>query len=212
MNHQIVVVGGGSAGIAVAATLKRKNNSLDIAIIDPSDTHYYQPAFTLVGGGAYNLEDTKRDEAKCIPKGVTWIKDAVESFDPDNNTVSLQNGDPVSYEYLIVCPGIQLDWKKVGGLEDTIGKNGVCSNYLPEYATYTWECVQSFKGGKALFTQPPMPIKCAGAPQKIMYMAADYFNKNGVSSEINFNTSIGAMFGVPLFAKALEKNHRTLRN
>lgn len=205
MDHQIVVVGGGSAGIAVAATLLRKNKTLDVAIIEPSDTHYYQPAFTLVGGGSYNIDDTKRAESRCVPSGANWIKDAVDSFDPDNNTLTTANGNTIGYDYLIVCPGIQLDWNKVEGLEDTIGKNEVCSNYLPQYATYTWECIRKFKGGKAIFTQPPMPIKCAGAPQKIMYMAANHFQRNHLSADINFNTSIGAMFGVPLFAAALEK-------
>lgn len=204
MKHQIVVVGGGSAGIAVSATLLRKDKSLDIAIIDPADTHYYQPAFTLVGGGEYSPDDTQQPESNCIPKGTTWIQDAVESFDPDNNGLKLKGGDSVEYDYLIACPGIQLDWSKIDGLEETLGKNGVCSNYLLQYANYTWECIQNFKGGKALFTQPPMPIKCAGAPQKIMYLAADHFKKNNISSEINFNTALPAMFGVPLFAEALK--------
>lgn len=205
MKHQIVIVGGGSAGISVAATLLRKDKALDIAIVEPSDVHYYQPAFTLVGGGAYNIDSTKKAESRCIPQGANWIKDAVESFDPENNTVTTSGGEAINYDYLVVCPGIQLDWNKVDGLEATIGKNGVCSNYLPEYATYTWDCIRNFKGGNALFTQPPMPIKCAGAPQKIMYMAADYFKKNGIAADINFNTNLGAMFGVPLFAAALEK-------
>ncbi len=204
MKHQIVVVGGGSAGIAVAASLIRKDKSLDIGIIDPSDTHYYQPAFTLVGGGEYSPDATQMSESACIPKGTNWIQDAVESFDPDNNCLKLSGGDSVEYDYLIVCPGIQLDWSKIDGLEDTLGKNGVCSNYLLEYANYTWECIQNFQGGNALFTQPPMPIKCAGAPQKIMYMAADHFKKNNISASINFNTSLPAMFGVPLFAEALK--------
>ena len=204
MKHQIVVVGGGSAGIAVTATLLRKDKSLDIAIIEPSDTHFYQPAFTLVGGGEYAAKDTHKPESQCIPSAASCIKDYVESFDPDNNSVKLKNGDTVEYDYLIVCPGIQLDWGKIEGLEDTLGKNGVCSNYLLQYANYTWDCIQNFKGGNALFTQPPMPIKCAGAPQKIMYMAADHFKRNNVSADINFNTALPAMFGVPLFAEALK--------
>ncbi|MGR9108163.1 MAG: FAD-dependent oxidoreductase, partial [Gammaproteobacteria bacterium] len=203
MKHQIVVVGGGSAGIAVSATLLRKEKSLDIAIIEPSELHYYQPAFTLVGGGEYNPDDTHQPVSSLIPKGATWIHDAVESFAPEQNALKLKGGDSVEYDYLVICPGIQLDWGKIQGLEETLGKNGVCSNYLLHYANYTWECIRSFKGGKALFTQPPMPIKCAGAPQKIMYMAADHFKKNNISAEINFDTALPAMFGVPLFAQAL---------
>ena len=205
MSHQIVIVGGGSAGIALAGSLKRKESSLDIAIIDPSDTHYYQPAFTLVGGGAYKPEDTHRLERNCIPQGINWIHDAVASFDPENNCLKLKGGDTVHYEYLAVCPGLQLDWDKIEGLQETIGKNGVCSNYLLQHAEYTWKCIKNFQsGGKALFTQPPMPIKCAGAPQKIMYMAADHFKRNNKAAEINFNSAIPAMFGIPLFAKALD--------
>lgn len=203
MKHQIVIVGGGAAGISTAAMLKKRDKSLDIAIIDPSESHYYQPAFTLVGGGCYNLSATERREADCIPDGVKWLKEYAESFNPDSNSVTLKNGDVVEYDYLVVCPGLQLDWGKVKGLEETIGKNGVCSNYLPQYAAYTWECVQSFKGGKALFTQPPMPIKCAGAPQKIMYLAADHFKKKKITAELDFNTATPGIFGVPLFAKAL---------
>lgn len=205
MNHQIVIVGGGAAGIAVAASLIRKNKNLDIAVIEPSESHYYQPAFTLVGGGAFQLERTKRPESELIPNGIKWIKDYAETFDPDKNAVTLKGGDTVHYDYLVVCPGLQLDWSKIDGLQDTIGKNGVCSNYLPQYANYTWNCVKNFNGGKALFTQPPMPIKCAGAPQKIMYLAADYFRGKKIASEINFNTSLPVMFGVPVFAAALDK-------
>ncbi|MGH8550886.1 MAG: NAD(P)/FAD-dependent oxidoreductase [Methylococcales bacterium] len=203
MKHQIMVVGGGSAGIAVSATLLRKDKSLDVAIIEPADIHYYQPSFTLVGGGEFNPEDTHQPESKLIPKGAAWIHDAVESFDPERNSLKLMSGGHVEYDYLIVCPGIQLDWEKIDGLEETLGKNGVCSNYLLQTANYTWECIRTFKGGMALFTQPAMPIKCAGAPQKIMYMAADHFKKNNISAEINFNTTLPVMFGVPLFAEAL---------
>ncbi len=207
MKHQIVIVGGGAAGIAVASSLVRKDKSLDIAIIEPSDKHYYQPAFTLVGGGAFNPEKTVRDEENLIPNGVKWIKQSVTGFKPENNQVILNDDSSIEYEYLVVCPGLQLDWGRVEGLEETIGKNCVCSNYLRQYAEYTWECIQNFSGGKAIFTQPAMPIKCAGAPQKIMYLAADYFRKNKIldASDVRFYLQGPAMFGVPTFAKPLEK-------
>jgi len=204
MKHQIVIVGGGAAGITVSALLGRKDKTLDIAIIDPSDTHYYQPAFTLVGGGEYAAAATHHAQSECIPSGTAWIKDSVLSFQPDLNSVKLANGESVEYDYLVVCPGLQLDWHKVEGLLETIGSNGVCSNYLLEYANYTWDCIQNFSGGSALFTQPAMPIKCAGAPQKIMYMAADHFRKNNINADIAFHTTLPSMFGVPLFAEALK--------
>ncbi len=206
-HHRIVIVGGGAAGISVAAHMRRKNPAIDIAIVEPSEVHYYQPAFTLVGGGEYGFEKTKRREADLIPHGVQWVKDAAEGFEPEKNRVMLRSGNVIAYDYLVVCPGIQLDWHKVEGLAETLGKNGVCSNYSPDTVRYTWECIQKFSGGSALFTQPPMPIKCAGAPQKIMYLAADRFRKRGLlgQADIRFCNAGPAMFGVPFFAKALEK-------
>ena len=88
LHHQILIVGGGNAGISVAAQLLRKNSQLEIAIIEPSDKHYYQPAWTLVGAGVFNINDTVRDEATVMPKKATWIKKKVASFDPENNKVS----------------------------------------------------------------------------------------------------------------------------
>jgi sulfide:quinone oxidoreductase len=209
-HHQILIIGGGTAGITVAATLRRKpaGKDLDIAIIEPSETHYYQPAFTLVGAGAYSLEQTRRAENTLIPPKVDWIHDTVASFAPENNQVTLSSGTQVSYDYLVVCPGVILNWDKIQGLTETLGKNGVCSNYSPDYAQYTWECLQGLESGaKAIFTQPPMPIKCPGAPQKIAYLAADHLRKKGIldTCELYFCNHGAAMFGVPFFSRELDK-------
>ncbi len=125
--HQILIIGGGTAGITVAARLKKKGYA-DIAVIEPSDQHYYQPLWTLVGGGQAKIGPTARSEQSVIPKGVTWIKKAAEAFDPDNNSVSCTDGTSYEYDALIVCPGIQLDWHKAEGVESTLGQNGVSSN------------------------------------------------------------------------------------
>ena len=206
-HHRILIVGGGAAGISVAAHMRRRDPTIDIAIIEPSEVHYYQPAFTVVGGGEYDFEKTKRSEAGLIPPGVRWIKDTAEGFEPEQNRVTVRSGGQIGYDYLVVCPGIQLDWYKVEGLIEALGKNGVCSNYSPDTVRYTWDCIRGFSGGTALFTQPPMPIKCAGAPQKIMYLAADRFRQRGLleKADIQFCNAGAAMFGVPFFAKALEK-------
>lgn len=209
-HHQILIVGGGTAGITVAATLPRqpKGEDLGIAIIEPSENHYYQPAFTLVGAGAYPFEKTRRPERSLIPPKVDWIRDTVASFDPDNNQVTLSSGDIVGYDYLVVCPGVELNWDKIPGLTEALGKKGVCSDYSPDYVEYTRECVQGLeKGAKAIFTQPPMPIKCPGAPQKIAYLTADHLRKKGILSdcELYFCNQGAAMFGVPFFSRELDK-------
>ena len=210
LHSTILIVGGGAAGVAVANTYRRQDKEIDIAIIEPAEKHYYQPGFTVIGGGAYTMKETTKNEADLIHPSVTWIKEYADSFQPEANTVTLRSGEVVSYDYLVVCPGLQLDWHKVEGLQETIGKNNVCSNYSPDTVEYTWQSIKEMiaKGsGTALFTQPPMPIKCAGAPQKIMYLAADRFRKKGLLEKFNveFCTAGPAIFGIPFFAKALAK-------
>lgn len=210
LHHQVLIIGGGAAGITVAASLQRHSDgkSFDIAIIDPAERHYYQPAFTLVGGGCYKFEKTYRAMRSLIPNGVAWIQQPASNIDADNNSVELANGDTVTYDYLIVCPGLVLDWDAIEGLKETIGKNGVCSNYSSEHVEYTWQCLQNTKAGdKLFFTQAPLPFKCPGAPQKIAYLGADYLRGKGLleQCELHFVNPGPAMFGVPYFAKALDK-------
>lgn len=209
-HHQILIIGGGAAGITVAASLKRRQGKrdLDIAIVEPSEHHYYQPALTLVGAGAYPLEKTRRAESRLIPPGVTWHRDSAVSFDPAANSVELASGGQLSYDYLVVCPGLELNWEKIEGLPETLGSNGVCSNYSPDHVEYTWQCLQSLQAGAtALFTQAPLPFKCPGAPQKIAYLAADHLKRRGIleSCQLRFLTHGPALFAVPLFAAELNK-------
>lgn len=203
--HKIVIIGGGSAGIATAASLLKRSGDLDIAIIEPADVHYYQPGWTMVGGGVFNAPVTRRQMSQVIPAGVRWIKAAAKTFQPGNNTVILDDGSQVTYELLIVAPGIKLDWGQIDGLEATLGKNGVTSNYRYELAPYTWELVQQLKGGRAIFSQPPMPVKCAGAPQKAMYLSCDEWLKRGALGdiEVEFRNAGGVLFGVEAYVPAL---------
>ena len=184
-SYEVVIVGGGAGGIAAAASLKSRMPDLEIAILDPADVHYYQPGWTMVGGGIFEPEQTSRTMGSLIPKGVHWIKSAVAAFEPANNAVILDGCRVVKYKRLIVCPGIKLDWNKIDGLVETLGHNGVTSNYRYDLAPYTWELVAGLKQGRAIFTQPPMPIKCAGAPQKAMYLSCDHRMKAGKLKEKN---------------------------
>lgn len=206
-HHQILVVGGGNAGLSVASKLLLKNPKLEIAIIEPSEKHYYQPAFTLVGAGTFNIDDTIKNEGDYIPKGTSWIKDAVASFAPESNTLTCTSGESYTYDVLIVVPGIQLDWKKIEGLAETIGKNNVTSNYQFKTAPYTWELIKNFKGGTAVFTNPPTPVKCGGAPHKIMWLACDYWRKKGIldKCDVHFVSGGTILFGVPEYRKTLEE-------
>jgi sulfide:quinone oxidoreductase len=203
--HKVVIVGAGAAGISVASSLLARDPALDIAIIDPADVHYYQPGWTLVGGGVFKPAQTARVMGSLIPRGVRWIKSAVAAFEPERNAVVLEGCRIVKYEQLIVCPGLKLNWDGIEGLTDTLGRNGVTSNYRYDLAPYTWELVERFKGGNALFTQPPMPIKCAGAPQKAMYLSCDAWRRADVlnRSNVQFYSAGAVLFGVAEYVPAL---------
>ena len=203
--HDVVLVGGGSAGIATAASLLKRRPGLDIVVIEPRDQHYYQPGWTLVGGGVFERSDTERPMSEVMPKGVRWVRAAVAAFEPEANQVVLEDGARLKYRTLVAAPGIKLDWDRIEGLRETLGRNGVTSNYRFEMAPYTWELIQTLRDGTALFTQPPMPIKCAGAPQKAMYLACDYWRRHGRLDDIDvhFLNAGPVLFGVEDYVPAL---------
>lgn len=204
-SFDVVIVGAGTAGISVATSLLKRDAGLDIVLIDPSSTHDYQAAWTLVGAGEYAQNATRKPMAELIPKGVKWIAKAVTGFLPGENKVALEDGSTVGYDQLVVCPGLKLNWAAIEGLPEALGKNGVTSNYRYDLAPYTWELVQKIRGGRALFTQPAMPIKCAGAPQKAMYLSCSNWEEKGVLNNIDvemYNAG-GVVFGVPTFVPPL---------
>lgn len=207
-HYQILIVGGGTGGITVAARLRNTSESLEIGLVEPSEKHYYQPLWTLVGGGVFPKEVSERNEADYIPADVDWIKNKVASFEPTEKTVTLVSGEKISYDYLVVSAGMQLNWEKIPGLRESIGKHNVCSNYAYDTVDKTWELVKNFKGGTAVFTQPGTPIKCGGAPQKALYLTEDYFrSKSRIRSKTKmvFCSGLAGIFGVAKYKAALEK-------
>lgn len=204
---KVIIVGGGTAGISVAAKLMKSTKNIKIELFEPSKFHYYQPLYTLVGAGADKKEKTQRLTKDYIPSGVNWIQKKISEFKPDQNQVISEHGEVYAYDYLIVAPGIQLDWNKVEGLTETLGKNGVCSVYGYQESEDTFKALENFKGGKAVFTAAGTPVKCGGASQKIMYLSESYFEKQGLraKTEVIFASAGTKIFGVPGFAEALQK-------
>jgi sulfide:quinone oxidoreductase len=203
----LVIIGGGTAGITVAAQLLGHERAPRITIVEPADVHYYQPLWTLVGAGIFPRVDSARPMADVMPAGASWVRDSVAELLPDQNAIKLASGRVLQYQQLVVAPGIKLDWDKIEGLPGALGKDGVTSNYAYAHVEYTWELISRFQGGNAVFTFPSTPIKCAGAPQKVMWLAEEAFRKRGVRgrSNITFATAGAAIFGVPKYRAALDK-------
>ena len=207
MNSQkVVIVGGGTAGISAAARLRRQAPSLSIQLIEPSQRHFYQPLWTLVGGGVVKKEKTSRPTSSLIPEGVEWICESATEIDPTQKTVRTTNR-LLNYDYLIVTAGLKTIWNGVKGLPEAIGKEGVCSNYSYDYVDQTWEFIRDFKGGTAVFTFPNTPVKCAGAPQKIMYLADEAFRRSGVRerTKIIYISPAAEIFAVSKYARELQR-------
>ncbi|MGM0766646.1 MAG: NAD(P)/FAD-dependent oxidoreductase [Pseudomonadota bacterium] len=206
-HHDVVIIGAGAGGIATASSLLKRQGDLDIAVIDPSETHDYQPGWTMVGGGVFSAESTRRTAESVIPKGCCWYKASAEFVQPNTQTVLLSDGCSVGYSRLVIAPGLVLNWGAVEGLEATLGQHGVTSNYRYDLAPYTWSLVQELEKGSAVFVQPPMPIKCAGAPQKAMYLSADHWRRNHRLDSINvsYHSAGKVLFGVEDYVPELQR-------
>lgn len=204
--HGVLVVGGGSAGISVAARLQRAGSE-DVGVIEPSTTHYYQPLWTLAGGGRAPIAESARPEASVMPRSASWIQDAAQDIDPTEKLVTLRSGRRVGFDKLVVAPGLQLDWNRVPGMSEALDTPMVSSNYTYGMAPKTWARIRAMRSGTAVFTMPAGPIKCAGAPQKIAYLAADHWRREGVLKDIRVVLVLPtpAMFGVKVFSDELDR-------
>ncbi|KAM9807983.1 sulfide:quinone oxidoreductase, mitochondrial-like [Neosynchiropus ocellatus] len=205
LHYKMLVLGGGSGGIAMSARMKRMLGAENVAVVEPSEMHYYQPIWTLVGAGAKSVKSSGRPTESVMPSGVKLVKSKVQEINPEKNTVRTDDGTEISYEYLIVALGLQLHFEKIKGLPEGFEHPKIGSNYSVQTVEKTWKALQDFKEGNALFTFPNTPIKCPGAPQKIMYLSDAYLRKTGKRSKasIKYFSSLPVIFSVKKYADSL---------
>ena len=207
---KVVIVGGGSAGISVAARLCRALANPDITLIEPAATHYYQPGFTLVGAGVFEPGHVHRQEEEFIPRGVRWIQDRVVEADPDHNRLTTAAHGSVNYDFLVLCPGLQMDFEAIEGIHrDSLGHGNVHCIYDYQSAQNCWTAIQKLPqtGGWAIFSDTWTHVKCGGAPKKINLIAEDYCRRKGAREKVDFRffSALDKMFDVPLFRQRLEQ-------
>ena len=197
-HYEVLIIGGGNAGVSLAARLHRYGVK-DVAVVEPQDNHFYQPLFSHIAGGRAKASEATRPQRSVMPEGVEWIRDSAVDIDPASNTVSLASGGQLGFGHLVVCPGLQLDWDKIPGLADAVRSPSGASHYEFTLAAKSWALLSGLKAGTAVFTMPSGPIKCGGAAQKPMYLACDYWRKQGVLQDIRvvMVQPYLTVFGVP---------------
>lgn len=205
---KIVIIGGGAAGISMAARLNRWLDNPDITLIDPSDRQFYQPGFTLIASGVYKPEEVWKNQADCIPDGVKWIKDSVAAVDPVWNQVTTINNGKIPYDFLVLTPGVQTNWDKVEGItHETLGQGNAHSIYDFEGAQKTWKAIQEFSktGGRGIYTDTYTKHKCGGAPKKICLLTEHYNRKQGTRDNVklDYYTAAHELYDVPYYTPRL---------
>ncbi|MGB3256961.1 MAG: FAD/NAD(P)-binding oxidoreductase [Ornithinimicrobium sp.] len=179
----VLVVGGGNAGIALAARL-RSSGLDDVAIIEPKVTHHFRPLLSYVGAGLSSTKELSRRQSSVMPAGVRWIHDAASTIDVHARVVTLASGATIAYRDVVLTPGSEPDWDAVAGSAQAMLSPSASTNYVVDLAPKTWELIQALRSGRAVFTLPDGPAPCPGAGQKILYMACDYWRSQGVLDDI----------------------------
>jgi sulfide:quinone oxidoreductase len=226
---KIVIVGGGAGGIMAAARLRRAAPNAQITLIAPNEIHLYQPGQVFMAAGLYTAEDIRKPNRELVPDGVKWVRDRVEVFDPDNNRVETAKNGKIDYDFLVVGTGLQYDYERIEGMSaELVGQKGISSVYLNDPVagtakggTATWEWFKQLRAAaekaspseplRAIYTQPDTPIKCGGAPQKILYLSDDFLRGNGPVGGKDVHMNVKSyfckkgtkLFGVPIYNKTL---------
>ncbi|WP_029431724.1 NAD(P)/FAD-dependent oxidoreductase [Blastococcus sp. URHD0036] len=180
---EVLIVGGGNAGISLAARLLRDGFS-GVTVVAPQPLHRYKPLLNYVGGGEATMADLERPMADVVPDGCTWIRDAVAAVDPDASTVRTRLGRTLRYSTLVLCPGLEEDWTATPGLQEAYADGWAASTYVPGSTPQVWPRLRSLRRGSVVFTVPPEPASCGPTALKPLFLACDHWRRAGVLADL----------------------------
>lgn len=200
---RIAILGAGAAGLTAASRLRRLMPRARVSVVDGRERHLFQPGYTLVGAGLWTPGDVVVPTARYVADGVEWIREYAAEIDTHANALVTTSGRRVPYDFLVVAPGLSLDYEAIGGMSaDLIGREGIASIYAgPEAAEASAKAMMAFAevGGVGLFGRPATEMKCAGAPLKYTFITDDRLRRNGMraKAELIYAAHNNTVFAVP---------------
>jgi len=208
----IVIVGGGTGGIAMSNRLARGLRGARITLIDATERHDYKPGFPMVGGGVWSVDRVLMEPTSHhLPRDINWVKDYVAEFDPTANTVVTRGGQRIRYDFLVVATGVQMNWGAIQGMDvAALGQNGLTSVYAGAQASAdTWKLMDTLRrtGGRLVTSVPQTPIRCGGAPVIMAYLFDDQARSAGTRDRVHMHyyTALGTLLGQPDFNRDIQR-------
>lgn len=186
----VLVVGGGNAGISAAARLLR-DGARDVTVLAPSAVHLYRPLLSYVGSGEATMPELERTMAEVLPPGCRHVDDAASAVEwaagdgaAGAVIVLTRGGRRVACSTLVLCPGLEEAWDLTPGLAEAYDAGWAVSTFVAATAPRVWEAVRSLRSGSAVFTVPPEPAPCAATALKPLLMACDHWRREGVLEQV----------------------------
>jgi sulfide:quinone oxidoreductase len=207
---EILIIGGGNAGISLAARLLR-DGVRDVTVVAPQPVHRYKPLLNYVGGGQATMADLERPMRNVVPDGCGWVRDSVEAVDPATMTVRTRGGRTLHCSTLVLCPGLVEDWDATPGLQSAYHDGWVASTYVPGSTPQVWPRLTSLRAGSVVFTVPPEPASCGPTALKPLLMACDHWRRAGVlpDLEVRLLLPTATATGVPEADEILDHTFAT---